>query len=247
MKKIDSFLEEHIANKFQKLKDGLLYIKSQTNLENPQQSIVLFTKNLKSKRVPIFKYEQIIPTAIGTFVVGINLNYTLGATVEIVLREFRSVDIVLIFEAALVLDMRFGYGICYILEFGLFVRGKLISATIEPALRLDNIIPIQLVNAIMEIPELTKSNIVTVRFTTDLALNAFQITVGFYIKHIWLEIIWIRLRICFNFWFFKFCISFPIPIGFRITWKRHDFGYVVNGIPLLRKRIIDLQILEYQM
>ena len=44
MAKIDSFLEENIANKFQKLKDGLLYIKSKTDLEDPTQSIVLYQK-----------------------------------------------------------------------------------------------------------------------------------------------------------------------------------------------------------
>lgn len=44
MAKIDTFLEENIANKFQKLKDGLLYIKSKTDLEDPTQSIVLYQK-----------------------------------------------------------------------------------------------------------------------------------------------------------------------------------------------------------
>ena len=80
---IDVFLEANIADKFQRLKDGLLFIKSQTDLENPSQTFVMFEKSSVSERMPIFNYDQVIPTAIGTFLVGINLNYTLGASAMI--------------------------------------------------------------------------------------------------------------------------------------------------------------------
>lgn len=163
------------------------------------------------------------------------------------LKDFRSVEASLVFEAALVLDLRFGYGIAYILEFGLFVRGKLLSAYIKPGVAFDNIIPTQLVPAIADVPELKEGNKMAMRFFTDLGLHAFEITVGFYIKHIWLKIIWIHLRLCFKFIFFKFCLTIPIPIGFKIIFKRHDFGYTINGLPILEKRIIDLKLFELQM
>ena len=43
----------------------------------------MFEKSSVSERMPIFNYDQVIPTAIGTFLVGINLNYTLGASAMI--------------------------------------------------------------------------------------------------------------------------------------------------------------------
>ena len=249
MAKIDTFLEAKIASKFQKLKDGLLYIKSKTDLENPTQSIVLYEKESKKKRVPIFRFSQIIPTAIGTFVVSLDLNYTLGATAMIELKDFRSVEASLVFEAALVLDLRFGYGIAFILEFGLFVRGKILSAYIKPGVAFENIIPTQLVPAIADVSELKEGNVMTMRFFTDIGMNALQLTVGFYIKYIWLEIIWMKIRfLCFKVWIFKFClVNILIPIGFRILFNRHDFGYTVDGKPILEKRIIDKKLFELQM
>ena len=41
LEKVDKFLESSIAKKFQKLKSSILFIKSQTNLENPVQTIIL--------------------------------------------------------------------------------------------------------------------------------------------------------------------------------------------------------------
>lgn len=46
------------------------------------------------------------------------------------------------------MDIGFSYGIAYILEFGLFVRGNVLRAELEPVLEFNNIIPIQLVKEI---------------------------------------------------------------------------------------------------
>ena len=40
--KVDEFLEDKISKKLQKLKTGLLYIKSKTNLEEPNPGFILY-------------------------------------------------------------------------------------------------------------------------------------------------------------------------------------------------------------
>ena len=121
------------------------------------------------------------------------------------------------------------------------------NSQIKPGVALNHIIPIQLVETVANISELTEQNVLEMRFFTDVALEAFQITTGYYIKHIKLEIIWMNARICFRFLFFSFCISIRIPIGFRITFERKDFGETINGKTILERRVIDAKIYELQM
>ena len=40
--KIDEFIEDNVVSKFQKLKDGILAIKAQTDLANPERRIILY-------------------------------------------------------------------------------------------------------------------------------------------------------------------------------------------------------------
>ena len=77
----------------------------------------------------------------------------------------------------------------------------------------------------MDVPEIATQNNAEVFFAIDLGIYAAEIEIGFYIKHIWLDIIWLDIDLCFDFWFFSFCIHLRLPIGFKITYKRHDWGY----------------------
>lgn len=99
----------------------------------------------------------------------------------------------------------------------------------------------QLLKPIADISELTSQNKAEIVFAIDLAINAVEMQVGFYIKHIWLEIIWIEIDLCFDFWFFSFCISLRLPIGFRFTFKRNMI-WVLNLTELLywRKQYLRL-------
>ena len=65
--KVDSFLESKITQKMQKLKEGMLFIKSQSNLEDPQESYVLYQKEYWNHTIPLAQYDQVIVTSIGTF------------------------------------------------------------------------------------------------------------------------------------------------------------------------------------
>ena len=186
LNKIDEFLEDKIVAKIQKLKLGQLFIKSITGLEDPTQTTILYEKELKKKRASIYSYSQIIPTVIGPFLIGFDLNYQLGVNATITLSEFRNVDFALTFYAELLLDVKFGYGICYILEFGLFVRGRLLNGQIRPGISLNGLIPVQLVKAVADVPEMKNSNVLEALLFVDLTLYAFQVTYGFYLKHIWL-------------------------------------------------------------
>ena len=101
----------------------------------------------------------------------------------------------------------------------------------------------QLLKPIADISELTSQNKAEIVFAIDLAINAVEMQVGFYIKHIWLEIIWIDIDLCFDFWFFSFCISLRLPVGFRFTFKRHDWGFKFNGIAILKKTIFKASLI----
>ena len=68
--KIDEFIDDNVVSKFQKLKDGILFIKSKTDLDDPLKRIVLY-ENSKTKRAPIFNFSQPIPTIIGVFYVSL--------------------------------------------------------------------------------------------------------------------------------------------------------------------------------
>lgn len=50
------------------------------------------------------------------------------------------------------LDFTFSYAICYVLEIGIYVDGNIIRADVEPAFQLKNVIPVQLVKAIANVP-----------------------------------------------------------------------------------------------
>ena len=65
--------------------------------------------------MPIFRYEQLIVTAVGTFMIGIDLDYIISVSAYIQLREYRNIDVVGNFTASLYVDIRFGYGLARIL------------------------------------------------------------------------------------------------------------------------------------
>ena len=55
-----------------------------------------------------------------------------------------------------------------------------------PKFELNGVIPVQLIDAIANIPELSQSNVVTIYFITDLAIYAAEFDVGFFLEHIWI-------------------------------------------------------------
>ena len=69
----------------QKLKEGMLFIKSQSNLEDPQKSVVLYEKEFWRYKAPLTKYRQVIVTVIGTFSIKIDLDFILSIAAKIVL------------------------------------------------------------------------------------------------------------------------------------------------------------------
>ena len=93
----------------------MILIKSKTNLEEPQQSIVLYENYLAKKRVPIFKYFQVIPTFIGMFIMQIDLKFFMGLAGIIEIVDFRNLKGGLKFESSLEIGIFFSYGLCYIL------------------------------------------------------------------------------------------------------------------------------------
>ena len=110
----------------------MLYIKSQSNLEEPEKGAVLYKKDLWKHRVPLAKFRQVIVTVIGTFSIKVNLKYLLSLSAKIILEEYRNIIIETNYSTSLTIDLTFSYGICYVLEFGLFVKGNLVRADIEP-------------------------------------------------------------------------------------------------------------------
>ena len=108
-------MEGKLSKKIQKLKEGMLYIKSQSNLEEPEKGAVLYNKDFWKYQAPLARFQQIIVTAIGTFSIKIDLDYLLSISAKIVLEEYRNVIIGANFSAALAIDLTFSYGICYVL------------------------------------------------------------------------------------------------------------------------------------
>lgn len=43
-------------------------------------------------------------------------------------------------------------------------------------------------------------------FAVDFRLFAAELEVGYFIKYIWVEIIWKQIRICVDLWLVSFCI-----------------------------------------
>ena len=121
-------MQDNVVQKVQKLKQGILYIKSNTNLANPQQRVQLYRKQLHNKNVPIVQFLQPIPTPIGVFFIQIDLNFTLSINAIIGIRKFRSIDFAVIVKPALILKIKFFYGIVYLLEFGMNVQGAVLDA-----------------------------------------------------------------------------------------------------------------------
>ena len=50
------------------------------------------------------------------------------------------------------------------------------------------------------------------------------------------------MKFCFKILWKKWCISFKIPAGFRLKYKRHDLGTNIVGYAW-KKRLFDLKIL----
>ena len=92
-----------------------------------------------------------------------------------------------------------------------------------------NVIPVQLVKAVVDVPELNNSNTIIVNFVVDFGLYAVEVEIGWYIKHIWIEIIWLNIRFCINLIFKKFCIKFRIPVGFKFVYNRIANGRMLKG------------------
>ena len=88
------------------------------------------------------------------------------------LREFRNIDFSVVFEARLMIDMRFGYSIAYLFEFGLFMKGNILRAEVGFVVENNGVIPYQLVTAIMDVPEISRENRISTVFAIDLALYA---------------------------------------------------------------------------
>jgi len=85
--KIDEFLNEKVTKKMQKLKDGMLDIKSVSSEPGVlQQTFVIYEKQLYHKQAPIAKLQQVMVTAIGTFVIAFNLDYILDISTHVYLR-----------------------------------------------------------------------------------------------------------------------------------------------------------------
>lgn len=112
---MEDFIQDKIVSKFQMLKDGILFIKSQTNLENPQSRIVLWNPSIKRFKLPIFAFVQVIPTPIGPFVLSLNIDFWLEVRGLIAVRQFRSIDIGATLGATLSVELAFSYGLAYIL------------------------------------------------------------------------------------------------------------------------------------
>ena len=60
LEKIDEFLAEEITSKVQSLKAGKLFIRSQTNLQEPVNSLVIINQTLWSREATLFKFKQLI-------------------------------------------------------------------------------------------------------------------------------------------------------------------------------------------
>ena len=115
-----------------------------------------------------------------------------------------------------------------------------------PKFELNGVIPVQLIDAIADIPELSQSNVVTIYFITDLAIYAAEFDVGFFLEHIWIQLVWKKIKFCIRI-FKKFCIKFRIPVGIKFVSKRKDWGKQIKGFTLAQKRIIDLKLLEFKV
>lgn len=146
-------MASEISKKIQKLKDGLLYIRASTDLTpNLGTEFVLWQDKYYSVDAPmVTDFRIFIFTQIGVFVITINLNYTMDIDVYMVLKDYRSIDFRVIFEVSLKIDIRFGY-LCLILEFGVYASGKIVRAQVTAALEMNNILPLQLVQAIADVP-----------------------------------------------------------------------------------------------
>ena len=152
LEKVDNFLKSKITVKMQKLKEGVLFIKSQSNLEEPVESYVMYEKEFLNYEAPLATYEQIIVTSVGTFKININIDFLLSLAGKISLSKFRNIEIGANFSVAIGIDLTFSYGICYVLELGIYVDGNIVRADVEPAFHLKNVIPTQLVRAIADVP-----------------------------------------------------------------------------------------------
>ena len=97
--------------------------------------------------------------------------------------------------------------------------------------------------AIVDVPELNNSNTITVNFAVDFGLHAVEVKIGWYIKYIWIEIIWKDVNFCINLIFKKICIKFRIPIGFRFVYKLKEEGRMMKGKEIMKKRLLELKIL----
>ena len=73
-------------------------------------------------------YIQVISTEIGTFAVRVNLMYHLNLTFLVEQKDFRNVDLNVIFSTSLDISIRFEYGIVNTLSAGISVKGTIVKS-----------------------------------------------------------------------------------------------------------------------
>ena len=131
LSKIDDFFESSLSVKLQKLRDAKAIIKKDPNLPEPVQSLTLYDNTIWKKKVPLLKndlFKQAIPTAIGVFMMNINLDFFMALSGYLEIIDYRNLKASMKLEAFLDVRFEFSYGLSFILEFGLQVKGKLVKA-----------------------------------------------------------------------------------------------------------------------
>lgn len=121
-----------MVDKVDTVLQGITLIKLQENLQEPVKSVTLKDWNLYSNRVPLYDYTQLIPTAVGNFMITLGIDFNVGASLFINLREYRDIDVGSKLSATLTVSAEFSYGIPRVFEFGLYVRGTAFSVAIYP-------------------------------------------------------------------------------------------------------------------
>ena len=85
LEKVDNFLESKITVKMQKLKEAQLFIKSQSNLEEPAESYIIYQKQFLNHKAPIAAYRQLIIIYFSCYIVIIiakNIFFTFFRDIE---------------------------------------------------------------------------------------------------------------------------------------------------------------------
>lgn len=72
--------------------------------------------------------------------------------------EYRNFTIQSAISVSLQVTVSFSYGIAFILEFGIYIRGILLQTTLSGTLTLNNVLPMQMVKSIQYHRPLTDQN-----------------------------------------------------------------------------------------